>query len=299
MSMAPSQTATSPRERSRPLAQPRPPTTTNETISAPSSAQSVLQEHNLARSQQMPTAIRYPQPETQPTFGCAGMFLEQPTGAAQPIYLTMNRAYDPYSGRWLSRDPAGEDGGINLYGYADQNPVDKFDPDDLQVEIFEPENYDPAPFVPSDPYSPESTSSRQSQTRNPAGPGPIANVGVGILILGFPLRVGLSMTGAGDAYIDIGVSTPGPSGSLVYAPSMNGYAYGPSFQGGDNGAQVGSTPGMNEPSKGGGIPGASASYGFPLGNVCDAQNAETNQETNDESGGTDPYGPQFKRFSRT
>jgi uncharacterized protein RhaS with RHS repeats len=41
----------------------------------------------------------------------------------------MFRAYDPYSGRWLSRDPAGEFiGGINLYEYADGNPVDKIDP---------------------------------------------------------------------------------------------------------------------------------------------------------------------------
>jgi RHS repeat-associated protein len=34
------------------------------------------------------------------------MFLHQPSG----LYLTLFRAYDPYSGRWLSRDPAGEQG---------------------------------------------------------------------------------------------------------------------------------------------------------------------------------------------
>ena len=61
---------------------------------------------------------------TLPTFGYAGMFLHQPSG----LYLTKYRAYDPYSGRWLSRDPMGEYGGINLYGYVDEDPVDATDP---------------------------------------------------------------------------------------------------------------------------------------------------------------------------
>jgi len=35
--------------------------------------------------------------------------------------------YDPNLGRWLSRDPKGEDGGINLYQYVGNNPVNKID----------------------------------------------------------------------------------------------------------------------------------------------------------------------------
>jgi len=54
----------------------------------------------------------------------AGMFLHQASG----LDLTLYRAYDPYSGRWLSRDPIGENGGINLYGYVDGNPIDEKDP---------------------------------------------------------------------------------------------------------------------------------------------------------------------------
>ncbi len=40
----------------------------------------------------------------------------------------MFRAYDPYSGRWLSRDPIGETGGINLYGYVQEEPITGIDP---------------------------------------------------------------------------------------------------------------------------------------------------------------------------
>jgi RHS repeat-associated protein len=34
-----------------------------------------------------------------------------------------HRYYDPGTGRFLTRDPAGYGGGMNLYGYADGNPV--------------------------------------------------------------------------------------------------------------------------------------------------------------------------------
>jgi RHS repeat-associated protein len=43
------------------------------------------------------------------------------------LVLTWYRAYDPVTGRWLSRDPIGENGGINLYGYVGNEPVNFFD----------------------------------------------------------------------------------------------------------------------------------------------------------------------------
>jgi RHS repeat-associated protein len=64
---------------------------------------------------------------TAPTFGYAGMFLHQPTSSIPPLYLTLNRAYDPYSGTWLSRDPSGEAGGLNLYGYVSESPTNGVD----------------------------------------------------------------------------------------------------------------------------------------------------------------------------
>jgi RHS repeat-associated protein len=58
----------------------------------------------------------------------AGMFHLPETG----LYLTHYRLYDPDTGRWLNRDPIGEMGGLNLYGYVGGNPVNFVDPDGLQ-----------------------------------------------------------------------------------------------------------------------------------------------------------------------
>jgi RHS repeat-associated protein len=41
------------------------------------------------------------------------------------------RLYDPSTGRWLNRDPIGEDGGFNLYGFVYNSPVNRIDPKGL------------------------------------------------------------------------------------------------------------------------------------------------------------------------
>ena len=38
------------------------------------------------------------------------------------------RLYDSQTGRFINRDPMGYGGGMNLYGYAGDDPVDEFDP---------------------------------------------------------------------------------------------------------------------------------------------------------------------------
>jgi RHS repeat-associated protein len=54
----------------------------------------------------------------------AGLFYHAPSG----LYLTHYRAYDPVTARWLSRDPIGERGGVNLYAYVEGSPIWNVDP---------------------------------------------------------------------------------------------------------------------------------------------------------------------------
>ncbi len=51
--------------------------------------------------------------------GFAGLFYHSPSG----LVLTHARAYDPNLGRWISRDPAGEMFGLNLYAYVNNDPL--------------------------------------------------------------------------------------------------------------------------------------------------------------------------------
>ena len=57
--------------------------------------------------------------------GQFGYFTDAETG----LLLCTHRFYDPAAGRFVTRDPIGYDGGINLYGYTGNNPVNESDPD--------------------------------------------------------------------------------------------------------------------------------------------------------------------------
>jgi len=62
---------------------------------------------------------------TLPDFNFTGLYRH----AASNLDLAVYRAYDPDLGRWLSRDPIGETGGVNLYLYAFDDPTDLLDTD--------------------------------------------------------------------------------------------------------------------------------------------------------------------------
>ena len=59
------------------------------------------------------------------TFAFQGQFRDDETG----FYNYGYRYYSPELGRWLSRDPIGERGGVNLYSMADNDCLNKIDPD--------------------------------------------------------------------------------------------------------------------------------------------------------------------------
>ncbi len=56
-------------------------------------------------------------------FGFTGYYFH----AASGLHLALFRAYDAGLGRWLSRDPIEEAGGVNLFSYVLNNPLNKFD----------------------------------------------------------------------------------------------------------------------------------------------------------------------------
>lgn len=58
-----------------------------------------------------------------PDFGFASMYVHERSG----LNLTMFRAYSPGLGRWLARDPLGEDSGTNLQDYVGNNPISWID----------------------------------------------------------------------------------------------------------------------------------------------------------------------------
>ncbi len=54
-------------------------------------------------------------------------FSTKPVDAESGLYYYGFRYYNPSTGRWPSRDPIGEEGGLNLYSMVGNNPVSRYD----------------------------------------------------------------------------------------------------------------------------------------------------------------------------
>jgi RHS repeat-associated protein len=57
-------------------------------------------------------------------FQYAGYYFHAPSG----LSLAVHRAYNATLGRWISKDPLEEDGGVNLYAYVENDPTKWTDP---------------------------------------------------------------------------------------------------------------------------------------------------------------------------
>ncbi len=82
--------------------------------------------------------------------------------APSEMNLALYRAYDWLTGRWLSRDPIAEAGGINLYGYVSNNPTNRRD-------LFGLQTLNQSPLDPEwqelDGYTPEAAQQEIQRTR--------------------------------------------------------------------------------------------------------------------------------------
>jgi hypothetical protein len=80
------------------------------------------------------------------------------------------RFYEPVTGRWPSRDPIEEEGGVNLYGFVFNRSVDLFDPDGkAPMSGGFPATF--PPFIPPGGYPPAGDSNIPG-TNIPIGDGP-------------------------------------------------------------------------------------------------------------------------------
>jgi RHS repeat-associated protein len=55
---------------------------------------------------------------------CPGQYYDQETG----LHYNYFRYYNPQTGRYVTPDPIGLEGGINLFAYVENNPVNLIDP---------------------------------------------------------------------------------------------------------------------------------------------------------------------------
>jgi RHS repeat-associated protein len=70
--------------------------------------------------------------DTQSSYGASDIiYCGYRYDAETENYYVRNRYYSPTLGRWLTRDPIGYQGGINLYGYVDSSPVGNVDAEGL------------------------------------------------------------------------------------------------------------------------------------------------------------------------
>lgn len=131
--------------------------------------------------------------------GQVGYYTDHETG----LILCTYRYYDPDRGRWLTQDPIGLQGGVNLYGYCGNDPVNGIDP----LGLTEAETWNRIVHVDRlrDGWTDAYVESCQQEFANAGG---IPIVGIGVNIVNASIyyargRTNQALWAAGFAALDI------------------------------------------------------------------------------------------------
>jgi RHS repeat-associated protein len=151
-------------------------------------------------------------------FGFTGHYYD----ASQGLVIAQFRAFDPVTGRWLSRDPLGPLDGPNLYVYAQNDPTSLVDPDGLFV----------APPVSAAPLF------------GPAAPYVLAGAVI-VAVLVYYLYQDEEGDAGSDVVLPEGAGGDGGDANVEAGPADSGSDDDPSSGSGDRRRPRGNTPGNN------------------------------------------------------
>jgi RHS repeat-associated protein len=138
-------------------------------------------------------------------------------GDTTALYNVRNRWYDPEGGRFVNEDPAGFDGGVNLYAFAGNDPINESDPSGLGG----------LPGLPGtgllcDLFSCSGNHSRPHPKGRKLPPLPVCTSGHEVqLTLGVAALVHV-VTGALGGGVDLGVTLPTGRVILQWSGAVNG-----------------------------------------------------------------------------
>jgi RHS repeat-associated protein len=148
------------------------------------------------------------------------------------LYAYLYRFYDPNSQRWLNQDPIQEAGGLNLYAYVANNPVNKIDPLGLYNPISGPSGpvgpgsglADPSVYLPQMP---------------PASSFPGANGGGNGYEMAGTVLGGFGLLSPAGEYGPAAAATIGSNGRMYWPTPSRPYGWGGGSRGGITTCKVG------------------------------------------------------------
>ncbi len=165
----------------------------------------------------------------------AHRFSTKPIDVTTGLYYYAYRFYDPLTGRWPSRDPIVESGGVNLYGFCYNNPNYWFDYMGRQPGAYHAPNWG----------MPTGNSSSSPNTG-----GNVPEVGISTGVTGFFMFYGLDLSASMTVTLEF---------KCKYCLKVSGSALFGKIPGAMASASIGGTAGSRPPSNGFGANNSSGS----------------------------------------